>query len=198
MCPHKRTYWRHLANTIELLLPSAHPSPQPKRQIDRFSRFCAAHGRKPPYFTMGDPFSKNCPFSWGDLGPHLIHDSSRHNPNCITIASAIFAQATVECPYTLHWAPLFPKIAPSHGGSWPHLIRYLGPIRAHKPNGISISSAVFAQMTAECPYTLHWDAPFPQNCPFPWGIWSDPHLIHGSLGSAESSTQMECRSVQSF
>jgi len=27
--------------------------------------------------------------------------------------------------------------------------------------GISLGSAVFAQMTAECPYTLQWDAPFP-------------------------------------
>ena len=29
------------------------------------------------------------------------------------------------------------------------------------PNDISIDSAVFVQMTAECPYTLQWDAPFP-------------------------------------
>ena len=35
----RRAHWRHLANTIELVLPSAHSSPQPKRQIDRFSRF---------------------------------------------------------------------------------------------------------------------------------------------------------------
>ena len=37
-------HWRHLANTIELVLLSALPSPQPKRQIDRFSRFCTVHG----------------------------------------------------------------------------------------------------------------------------------------------------------
>ena len=35
---------------------------------------------------------------------------------------------------------------------------FLGPIQAHNPNGISIGLAVFAQMTAECPYTLQWDA----------------------------------------
>jgi len=34
-----------LANTIELVLSSAHLSPQPKRQIGRFSHFCAGHGR---------------------------------------------------------------------------------------------------------------------------------------------------------
>jgi len=46
---------------IELLLPSAQPSPQPKRQIARFSRFCTAHGR---YFTMGDPFPQNPTRIW--------------------------------------------------------------------------------------------------------------------------------------
>jgi len=41
MCPPIRAHWRHLANTIELVLPSAYQCPQPKRQIDRFSRFWA-------------------------------------------------------------------------------------------------------------------------------------------------------------
>jgi len=58
-------HWRRLANTIEHVLPSAHPSPQPKR--------------KP-------------------------------------IGSAVFAQFTAEGPYTLQWARLSAKIAPSHGG----------------------------------------------------------------------------------
>jgi len=35
--------WRHLANTFQLVLPSVHPSPQPKRQIDMFNRFCKAY-----------------------------------------------------------------------------------------------------------------------------------------------------------
>jgi len=37
--PSTRGHWRNLANTIELVLPSAHPSPQPKRQINQFSHF---------------------------------------------------------------------------------------------------------------------------------------------------------------
>jgi len=37
----------------------------------------------------------------------------------------------------------------------------------------------------------------PQKCPFPWGDM-DLHLIHGSLGSPESSTQMAPRLVQAF
>ena len=55
------------------------------------------------------------------------------------------------------------------------------PIWAHNPNGISIGSAVFAQMTAECAYTLQWDASSPpQNCPFPWGNWTPSNTwFHG-------------------
>jgi len=67
-----------------------------------------------------------------------------------------------ESPYTLHWAALAPKIAPSHGGYGPPFNRwFLLPVRAHDPNGLSIGSAVFAQMTADYPYTLQWDALFP-------------------------------------
>jgi len=73
-------------------------------------------------------------------------------------------------------------------GSGPHLTRFLGPIQAHNPNSISTGSAISAQMTTECPYTLRWDALFPSKFPFPWG--PEPHLIRGSLGPPESSTQM--------
>jgi len=42
-----------MANTIELVLSSFHQNLQHKRQIDQFSRFCTADGRKSLYFTMG-------------------------------------------------------------------------------------------------------------------------------------------------
>jgi len=38
-------HWHHLANMIELVLPSAQQSIQPKWQIDQFSHFCTNHGR---------------------------------------------------------------------------------------------------------------------------------------------------------
>jgi len=41
------------------------------------------------------------------------------------------------------------------------------PTRVLNPNGTSISSAVFAQMTAECPYTSQWDDPFLSKLPLP-------------------------------
>jgi len=46
---------------------------------------------------------------------------------------------------------------------------FLGPIRTHSQNGISIDSAVFAQMTVECSYTLQWYAPFPKTLPLSMG-----------------------------
>jgi len=96
MCPHGRGHWRYLANTTELVITSTHPSPQPKRQIDRFSHF---------------------------------QPIQAHKPNIISIGSAVFAQMTTECRYTLQWdAPLPLKIARSHGESGPHLIHgSLGP-----------------------------------------------------------------------
>jgi len=110
-----------------------------------------------------------------------------------------FAQSTTESPYTLQWATLSPKIAPSCGGPGPPCkTRFLGPIGAHKPNGISIGSAVFPQTTVECPYTLQWDAHSPQKiCPFLWGDLN-PHPTHGPLGPPKSSTQTASRSVQPF
>jgi len=121
MCPLMRANWRHLANTIELMLPSAHPNP---------------------------------------------HQNGK------SISSAVFAQLTAESPDTLQWAPLSPKIVHSYGRIWtPSNLLFIGPIRTHNPNGISIGSGVFAQMTVECPYTLQRDAPS-KKCPFPWRIWA--------------------------
>jgi len=107
-------YWRHLANTIitiQLVLPSAHPSPQPKRQVDRFSRFCTAHGVKSLYSTMVDPFPKMA-LLLGDLDPHIIYDSLSECEPTIQTASQLVQQVTAECPCTLQWAAPSPlKIA---------------------------------------------------------------------------------------
>ena len=59
------------------------------------------------------------------------------------------------------------------------------------PKGISVGSAVFAEMTANCPYTLQWDVPSPSKLPLPMGGC-------GSLDPPESSTQTASRSVHQF
>jgi len=62
------------------------------------------------------------------------------NPNGISIGSAVFVLLTAN---TLQWAPLSPKIAPSHGGpGLPSNAWFFGTIRTHNPNGIPIGSAV--------------------------------------------------------
>jgi len=38
---------------------------------------------------------------------------------------------------------------------------FLGPTLVCNPNSVSIVSVVFAQLTAECHYTLQWALPFP-------------------------------------
>ena len=90
------------------------------------------------------------------------------------------------CPFTV-------KIAPSDGGSGaPSNAWFLGSSQLSTPNSISI---VFAQLTADSPYTLQWAPLSPKNCPFSWGDLY-PHLIHGYFGSPKSSTQTASQSVK--
>jgi len=80
----------------------------------------------------------------------------------------------------------------------PYNTRFLlGPIQHHNPNGISISLAVFAQMTAECPYTLQWVPLSPSKLPLPMG-GSGPPYNTWFLGPPETVTQTASRSVQPF
>jgi len=66
------------------------------------------------------------------------------------IGSAVFAQMTTECPYTLQLDAPFPlKIALSHVGSGsPSNTWFIGPTQILNPNGISIGSAVLAGLTS--------------------------------------------------
>jgi len=70
---------QHLWTTIQHMIPTAHPSPQPKRHPYRFSHLCTDNRRVFLYFTMGRPFSpQNLRLPMGDLDPHLIHGSWAH------------------------------------------------------------------------------------------------------------------------
>jgi len=88
---------------------------------------------------IAPPWGIWTPFNAWCLGPMRAHIS-----NCTSIGSAVFAQMTAECPYTLQWFTRFPfKIAPSHGGiRTPCNTWFLGPTRVLNPNGNSIASAV--------------------------------------------------------
>ena len=145
-CPSTRAHWRHLANTIELVYPSAHSSPQSKRQMDRFSRFCIAYGRKCLYFTMGAPIYQNCPFPWGS-GPPMLHvmllaHASPQPKRHLVIMVCLFHP------------PL--KITPSHVGIWTSCNTwFIGPTRVWNANGNLIVSAFFAGHTSVTNWQSH-------------------------------------------
>jgi len=86
MCPAMRAYWHHLANTVELvhigaiwqiwlnfclLWPPEYTTQTASRSVQLFSH---SSRQKVPILTMGAPFPQIAP-SYGDLDPHLIHDS---------------------------------------------------------------------------------------------------------------------------
>jgi len=142
--------WRHLANMTELVLPLAHPSTQPKWQIDRFSCFFTAHGRKKvPKLNNGRPFPSILPLLMGHLDPNLIHDSLTHNRNGITIGSTVFAQVTTVSLYITMGRPFLPQNCPFQWGDLDPIYRWFpGPTQVLNPNGISIGSAIFARLTS--------------------------------------------------
>jgi len=78
-----------------------------------------------------------------------------------------FAQLTTDRRRSCPGMPFSLKIATAHGQDLDPVVPWVHP----SSNGISIGTAVFAQLIAECSYTLQWAAPSHENCPFPWGIW---------------------------
>jgi len=57
-------------------MPWTNLTPQPKRHLDLFSRFCTAHRRLSLYFTMAAFPREKCPFSWGIWTPMGQPESS--------------------------------------------------------------------------------------------------------------------------
>jgi len=108
-----------------------------------------------PHWLCPEIFRILFVLAWHIEWPLLLHDviDDWMIPFAAKIASAF------------EWPGQLPKIAPSHWGSntW-----FLGPTRGFIQNGISIGSAVFAQFTVECPFTVF----SPKVTLSPWGIWS--------------------------
>jgi len=78
------------------MIPTAHPSPQPKRHLYRFSRLYTDDRRVSLYFTMGRPFFlQNLPLPMGGSGPPSniwFHGPTQVlNPKGSSIGAAIFA-----------------------------------------------------------------------------------------------------------
>ena len=135
------------------------------------------NGRNIPHncaFSCRDPPPPNTLFPW----PTRVFV-----PNSISIGSAVLLQLTIFSPFTLQWCGTCPRKLPlSLGGSAPSPNTWFRwPTGFFVPNGISIGSAIFLQLTIFSPYTLQWGGTCPLHCPFAWG-YLGPHLIHWFVG----------------
>jgi len=77
----------------------------------------------------------------------ILQHTRVHNRNAKSICSAVFAQMTAKCPYTLQWAAcfLYSKLPLPMLASRRHVI---GPTRVQNANGNLIASAVFSRLTS--------------------------------------------------
>jgi len=113
---------------------------------------------------------------WIWLNMYILRPTAVHNRYGKWISSVLFAQLMAESAHTLQWAPLSARTAPSHRDlDLPCNTWCCRPIRVHNPNGTSIGSAVFAQITAGRGVSLY----FTMVClfslkiaPFHVGIWT--------------------------
>jgi len=93
---------------------------------------------------------------WTFTPRHLLPRTNAnpvHNPNGISIGSAVSLQLTMLSPYTSQWG-MSPHILPSPGGSGPQTNTwFLGPIESwvHNPNRISITLTFFCRIHAGVP-----------------------------------------------
>jgi len=80
------------------MIPLAHPIPQTKQHLDRFSHFYTDDRRVSLYFAMGRPFPLKIAHYHGGSGPPSntwFPGSNRVlNPRGISIGSAVFAGLT--------------------------------------------------------------------------------------------------------
>ena len=75
--------------------------------------------------------------------------------------------------HPIYRKPKMVAMATSLSTYGPHPTRLLRPIRVHNPNSIPIGSAVFAQMTVECPLVYNGTSILPQKfAPSHGGIWT--------------------------
>jgi len=168
MCHSMTVYWHHLANTTELVLPLAHPRVHNPNGKSIDSAVFAQLMAESPYTLQ-----------WAPLSPKITLTHEEICALCIDLPTQGLKWQLVKPRDSL-----VRRFEGNHRTCYLEWLKYtsliMGDLDTHlthdslgpsEPNGISIGSAVFAQMTTECPYTLQWDDPFPpESCQFPWGI----------------------------
>jgi len=158
------------------MIPWAHSSPQPKQQIDRFSRFRTAHSIKCLYFTWA--FSpKIAPFRGGWGHPFRWQQSVLILYNGFPFPK--------NCPFPRGISTSMQDTIPWTHPS-PQTKRHLYPFSRLSTDNHRMS----LYLTMEGLFS-------PKNLSLPMGDLN-PHVIHGPFGPPKSSTQTASRSVQPF
>ena len=100
---------------------------------------------------------------------YLVHPHVRPMGPHVRPMGRVYGLCTRFCTQFTH------RLRPEYTGSKHGLQHtcFLRPTRVHNPNAISTGSAIFEQLTAQCPYNLQWVAPTPSPLKIvpSMGIW---------------------------
>ena len=93
----------------------------------------------------------------------------------------------IALPERLKWSTTTRPAGEHIGATWQIRSKmcFFRPTRVHNPNGMSIGSVVFAQVTADCRVTLYFTMGRLSSKIAPSHGYLDSHLILGSLGPTE-------------
>jgi len=134
--------------SVDSLISKTHP--RIKQRVASYHTIkVIAHQRPKPVMANWLPWQRPS----APVDSHLTHDS--YGPSELTtqtaytcISSAVFAQLTTGCAYTLQWAAPSPQNCLFSWQIWTPCNSWsLRPTQVLNPNGISIGSAVFARLT---------------------------------------------------
>ena len=180
------------------MLPSAHRSPQPKRHLHRFGHFCTGQGRVSSGIPGHVLSPKSCIFAWEIWTPSnawFLEPTRVQILNGISIGSAVFAQITTKCRYTLHRATSSPPLK---------LPLFMGDLNLHLIHGSLCPPKSSTQTASRSVQPFLHSSPQSVRIvcnicrPFPWDMWTPSNTVHGSLGQPESTTHTASRSVPPF
>jgi len=121
-----------------------------------------------------------CVLSWRQIGATwrirlnlcILRPTRVDNPNDKWIGLAVFAQLTAESAYTLQWAPISTRIAPSHGGSRPHLTQFLGPRQPKTQTALRSVQPFLHRWPQSVPILYNGSPVSSSKLPLAMGIWT--------------------------
>jgi len=177
----------NLVEKLKVIWHKAASSPQ----MDSSLAFARWHQRAIPWGHTGATWRIR-------LNLCFLRSTWLHNPNGKSIGPAVFAQIMAESPYTLQLVPLPPKLPLLMRASEPQSITipWAHPSLQPKQHLNQFRHCCTDDHRVSLYFTMGCHSPL-KIAPSHEGIWT-PHLIHGSLGSLECSTQMASQSVQPF